>query len=744
MHADLRSVDLMNHKMVWLQFWLLVIIINILGIESLDLDSVRQNVQSTVVSYQARNTTYFEKDLDLKFMPLCGNSRLDNRNDYEVYYANKGYGDVLQVPRGRIGMVAAEDASQVGVKIIVDEVCDDGNRRDGDGCSADCLSLDKIDSSCEIAVNWTSGSVVYEEIAFKNENGGPPYVAVANGIYRLDVNSTLNQAMQPVLLASKSFHVHAMIIFENIMYIYSAEEHAVYTMATTTGQQTIQKICTLIGVNPSTEPGLFYIHESKVYLACKDLSSAFLIKVNAASCLVDSTMISPPSQPFSLLFYIRQDASCVGLILKGKLGYQNPHLLLCPGMSPVYSEGIQNNPSISDKPWEQSMFVALATSQIPGFQGNSYSNVILLNSSSHDITAQIDSGNTALLNTLFIYSQFYIVQTLPTIRNKYLGGNLIGDEPIFIGDPLIYSALKSTHNYACGRGSCVLDFFTNYNILSQNPNAQITSTDTSFYTILKRLFSRSNATSWEDSKNVNDTIALYESELGNYGFAPNNRKRTLTNTATGSSWVIDGARLVEISRHGASYEVSPGKCVPASLGMCPPCFMYQVTGPCIPCGPFVNTLEWNLQCRLCPPAAGRRLLGGQLLMVAFVLRNTNATELRSLFSQAQIEVADGGSYTVKIYTAEPVTIMKSIELAALSHPNWKIDVSPRIVYSISSANDPSTSTKEDGTSNTDIPIWVWGIVGGLVLLSFIMCGLYYTYEQNYQRHNPKYKEMTKP
>jgi hypothetical protein len=462
-------------------------------------------------------------------------------------------------------------------------------------------------------------------------------------------------------------------------------------------------------------------------------------------------MMSPPSQPFSLLVYIRQDA-CVGLILKGKLGYLNPYLLLCPGMSPVYSEGIQNNPSISDKPWEQSMFVAFATSQIVGFQGNSYSKIIMLNSSSHDITAQIDSGITTTLNTIFIYSQFYIVQTLPTIRYKYLGGYFnndqtrIQDQSIFIGDPLIYSALSSNHNYACGRGPCALDFFTKYNILSQNPNSQITPSDISFYSILMRLFSRSNATSWEDSKNVNDTLALYESELAKYGFAPNNRKRTLTNKETGSNWVIDGARLVEISRHGASYEVSPGKCVPASLGMCPPCHMYQVVGPCIPCGQFVSTLEWNLQCKLCPAVGSRRRLLGeqQLLMVSFVLRNTNATELNAIFSEAQIDVANGNTYTVKIYTSTPVTVIKSIQLAALSHPNWKIDVAPRIVYSTDMAY-PSKTSKDNGTTNNnnDVPMWLWGFVGGFFLLSFVMCGLYYTYEENYQRHNPKYKSITK-
>lgn len=737
----------------------LLLLLLIITVNGLDLDAVRQLSPTTLDVYPRRDATYFETDLNPKFMPLCGNGRLDNRMAYENYYANMGYNDILQVPRGRIAMtgVDSENVKLIGAKVIVDEVCDDGNRRDGDGCSADCLSLDKIDSSCEIAVNWTNtgGEILYEEIAFRDDRGGPPYVAIANGIYRLDVNSTLNLAMQPTRLASKSFPVHAMIITANdVMYMYSAQEHAVYTMPATTTtmtEQNIQKICTL-PLSQNTEPGLFYMYENQLYLACKDFSSGFLIKVNETSCLVESTM-SPPNRPFSLMFYVRQD-SCAILLLKGILGNQNPSLMLCPGMSPIFNEGGPSNPSTSDKPWEQSMFAAFASSQIVGFQGNTFSKVILLDNSSHDISGQVDSGITTTLNTLFIYSQFYIVQTLPSIRSKYLGDNNVGGENVvFIGDPLAYSALKSSsHNYVCGRTPCMMDLHTNYNILFQNPNTKITPSDISFYTILKRLFTRSNATSWEDSKNVNETLALYESELAKNGFAPSNRKRTLTNPGTGSSWIIDGARLVEISRHGASYEVSPGKCVPASLGMCSPCQMYQAIGPCIPCGQYLNTLEWQLQCSLCSPSGGgKRLLGEQMLMVSFVLRNTNTAELKALFSQAQIDVASSNngesSYTVRIYTSSPATVIKSIQSAAIGHANWKMDIAPRIVYSNNNiaanqryiiSENVSTDNGTNNNNNNDIPIWVWGLVGGLILLSIIICGLYYTYEQNYQRHNPKY------
>jgi cysteine-rich repeat protein len=128
-------------------------------VDGLNLSSVRRALQTTGGGggggKQTRNVSYFKKDLPQPIMPLCGNGRLDKRDDYETYFANLGFGDVFHVPRRVItGGSGQGEEEVVGLKIVVDEVCDDGNRRDGDGCSADCLVRDKIDSSCEIAVRW--------------------------------------------------------------------------------------------------------------------------------------------------------------------------------------------------------------------------------------------------------------------------------------------------------------------------------------------------------------------------------------------------------------------------------------------------------------------------------------------------------------------------------------------------------------------------------------------------------------
>ena len=69
------------------------------------------------------------------FLPLCGNGKIDGKADYEVWYAmhSEKWFDWKGVAEA---------------KILVDEVCDDGNRLDGDGCSADCLDFDIYTEPC--------------------------------------------------------------------------------------------------------------------------------------------------------------------------------------------------------------------------------------------------------------------------------------------------------------------------------------------------------------------------------------------------------------------------------------------------------------------------------------------------------------------------------------------------------------------------------------------------------------------
>jgi cysteine-rich repeat protein len=73
----------------------------------------------------------FKTPLRADLAPLCGNGRLDTLVDYEAY---NGWNATVEY------------------RLKVNEVCDDGNRLDGDGCAADCASLDGFTSPCPLAL----------------------------------------------------------------------------------------------------------------------------------------------------------------------------------------------------------------------------------------------------------------------------------------------------------------------------------------------------------------------------------------------------------------------------------------------------------------------------------------------------------------------------------------------------------------------------------------------------------------
>ena len=758
-------------------------------VDGLNLSSVRRALQTTGSGggsrRQTRNVSYFKKDLPFPIMPLCGNGRLDKRDDYEKYFANLGFGDVFQVPR-RVISGQSEEGEVVGLKIVVDEACDDGNRRDGDGCSADCLVRDKIDSSCEIAVRWpnnnNNATVSYEEIGISQS---VPYVVVGDGIYRLDVGLT---AMTPTLLARKSFSAHAMtIVNDATMYIYSATDLSIFSLPISKNNdnnmnKVLTKICTLRGT-PSTEPGQFYLYKSpqqqtgQLFLVRKDASSASLIRVVADGCVEESIMFSTLELK-PLLLYAWQ-GNCVFIRMRGALGYRESSISLCPGLSPVYYAGTDIDPRTYNKPWIQSTMLAFGYNLETRFVSDGYMKLMVVNRSSHDISQSFPESlikETTALNQLFMYSSFFMVHMLPSFRYKFYDYYLGGGDINFIGDPVIYSGVSSSEDYVCGVQPCVLDFYTQYNILYKNPNARISATDVTFSSVLDSLFSRSIATSWSDFKNVNDTIALYESELLKYGFVIGAKnKRIVNDPLTGSDWIIDGPLLVEVSRRGASFEVGGGKCVPASVGVCPPCYMYQNVGPCVACPPplasasaSANTsttttkvngsatdnsssknasLEWKLQCGACFATAAatvapqRRLLLAAvndeqpfLLTVGFVVRGATTDEIKALFPGANMVVGSMGSLDVKIATANPGAVISTVQTTAIeSGGRWKMDVQPRIIYTM----DPSLLNNGGGgdvsssgsSSDNALPILVGGTLGGTAFICILICVLYCVYHK---------------
>ena len=89
------------------------------------------------------------------YAPLCGNGRVDTIKDYEIYFLKETRRPRVS-KRSMMGSATFNSASPdfdsmvYNLTLMVDEVCDDGNRKDMDGCSSDCSYIDLWTSSCEV------------------------------------------------------------------------------------------------------------------------------------------------------------------------------------------------------------------------------------------------------------------------------------------------------------------------------------------------------------------------------------------------------------------------------------------------------------------------------------------------------------------------------------------------------------------------------------------------------------------
>jgi cysteine-rich repeat protein len=207
----------------------------------------------------------YEMPLGLEFMPLCGNGRIDLVSDYVSYFGKSEHARLRVAKKHLVLSSTANDL--VEVEWARDEVCDDGNRLDGDGCAADCLSLDVLVSPCLLPV-----PPVVEDFVFWGEDR--VLVSLPDGIYEYSSMMTVG-----VLVVLKTFRVNAMhYLSTDILYLYTPNDGsegpgAVYTVSLSTNK--LQKLFWVptMPLQTTHEPSYFVEHSraSKLFLICKVL-----------------------------------------------------------------------------------------------------------------------------------------------------------------------------------------------------------------------------------------------------------------------------------------------------------------------------------------------------------------------------------------------------------------------------------------------------------------------------------------
>ena len=130
---------------------------------------------------------HYDRDLPLPFLPLCGNGVLNTKEDYE------------SMPAFQVGLF--------NIQLLVDEECDDGNRRDGDGCSADCMDVDSMVDPCPVRLPGSVRALAIDGVT------GKTYVATQSQLTQWSV-TTSGVVLEPLFdISIDSFVVENGVFF---------------------------------------------------------------------------------------------------------------------------------------------------------------------------------------------------------------------------------------------------------------------------------------------------------------------------------------------------------------------------------------------------------------------------------------------------------------------------------------------------------------------------------------------------
>ena len=665
------------------------------------------------------------------FMPLCGNGRIDTRVDYADY--NKQNPDAsIQMTKMQItGNKTADPTTMYNITMEADEECDDGNRIDFDGCSADCMYIDLWAPACEMAVNT---SLVYEDIIYDPVRQAI-LVSAQDGIYELETN-TDDGVVHAKLLVSKNFVVTNIFRYYNHILIISLPR--MYYYALVDGGSEIIPISGIGGYDKTmnTEWRAIPVSNTSYFMRYVDTILWF---TGWCSLTYDTISICPGHECYvgmdigdkmcNLMYRINETTVLIGCgnvrITVGSFGVGNDWTFICKVERP-YEPVINMNGTL----WSD-IFESIAGRSMPFHIVQKESLIIsppLLDvKPSTSIQAYHPLGG-------------FIETTLDSARKL---GALDSRAPIVYikGEPTLLPMLMSITdqpNRTCGSDMCLFDNDPFYDPMQLNSLSKTSSVNKrSWNSILQEqidLFSVSNLYDLKTdeiqyTQFLNAFRTIYEANI-----APLRVIAMLNHPATHNIWAIRKDSLIEVSKTGTLISRSDGKCVPSGVALCNPCMWAKSGQPCQSCsnvGANENSWAWRLSCRDCSISSGsRRLLMAQTEVsttISFSVTG-NFSLLVSIWPTAILQ-SNPALISVSIITTDPVTEMRRIKVRLQELLDVRVVIPPYIIIPI--VDNPIQN------SISTISIIVLSIVLVFVVIGLIVCVFYKYHHDN--GHNNKTK-----
>ena len=631
------------------------------------------------------------------FMPLCGNGKIDTRADYQQYYADSR-NKPLTLTKQQIlytGTGLNESDKLYNISFLVDEECDDGNRLDFDGCSADCMYMDLWGPPCELAVDKR---LEYEDLIYDKVRKRM-VVSASDGIYSLEIAPGDSQITSR-LLASKNFPVTSIFRHSGALVLYSAMQQEFWQLrdglsASITHLRTLPANMTKSSSSDEQWRVILTSHEEDGPIIVRDKTSLLYLASPSA-----------PAQALCIVPIIA-DKKCSFI---EKSTSTNAIQILCD------YDRITIGPNNTCE-------------SFPGFDaatgmvGNIWSDIFdmvsykrmsmnVVNKETYVSSPELSPSESASAMTRAIEAYHPMGGFVELTINPYrkFGATPGPAQPPIIyytGEPSLISMLSFERT--CGLGACIFDNDPNYDVTEQNSlkyamgttwnailqdkvNRHISPPNSTLYDL------KSNASRYRDL--INSFAQVYEQIT-----APLAILTMLKHPENHNLWAIRKDKLIEVSKSGALLSRPDGKCIPSGIALCRPCYWAPNGQQCRPCSEKDDgSWAWSVSCPAsCAASTGRRLLLGLVVeegewTIQFALKPGNLTSIRSTWPTAYTN--EEGLIAVSVVTTDVMGEMRRIKLRLLGDSAVVIPPYVVIPVAIKASNNNVTASKKGTSTST--------------------------------------------
>lgn len=667
------------------------------------------------------------------FLPLCGNGRVDTAADYERYYASTGLAPLTltkaQLLPGYAREALVSPDQRYNLTIFADETCDDGNRLDLDGCSADCMHMDLWTSGCEIA---TDTALVYEDITFDPVSGGL-MASATDGVYVLYVNPGFT-AMGVKRVAVKAFPASS--IFwqwggEGLV-VYSSKQQGFWSVPGYGSQAaSLTLLRNLSDVLKPWDDRAYVSKEDGAVIVHDGTRLVYLANLAAAP------VVCTPGIALGNCVFVRRETDGSTLLTCGG----DSRVLVSATVCFAPSNRVASNST--NTLWNDAL--AHRLSETATMRVVPYSMRITL--SPNDVTIPPFQYVEA-------YHPMGALMQVPLFTPRKLNSTNQKSPGQVLGPRGLLDMLNNPLS-ECGNQTCAWDTRLGFDILSTNPFKGTVDTVT-WHDILQSAILREASPSTDVTrKGFTDLDAMHRDDARYTqmldGFttmlqsitAPLRVRVFFTHPVTRSIWGVRGGMLTEISATGVQLRRADGKCLPSGVQLCPACQWADSGETCKPCARGASTSwAWSTQCKsLACGFTGRRLLAAaspEQGEITFIITGS-LSDARVLWPSA---TSDGrGSIVVTLKTSAPVADMRAIRTQLQGDPRFSVTSNPTFVIRADPALPAPPATEGQSTPGpTSMEVFAW-VSFGLLILTVVVCSALHCYTYHYLGMDSKYEPL---